>query len=56
MTLNKLSDELVFKLYGNKLKIVKSHKYVGITMSTKKSANLYVEHFNVILDKASKRL
>ena len=56
MTLNRLPTGLVFKLYGNKLKIVKSHKYIGITMSTKKLANIYVEHFNVILDKASKRL
>ena len=56
MTLNKLPTEFVFKLYGNRLKIVKSHKYIGITMSTKKLANIYVEHFNVILDKASKRL
>ena len=56
MALNRLSTGLVFKLYGNKLKIVKSHKYIGITMSTKKLANLYVEHFSVILDKAKKRL
>ena len=24
-----------------------TYKYIGITMSTKKLANLYVEHFNV---------
>ena len=56
MTLNRLPYGLVFKLYEKKLEIVKRHKYIGITMSTKKLANLYVEHFNVILDKAEKRL
>ena len=56
MTLNRLSTGLKFKLYGKNLDIVKSHKYIGITMSTKKLANLYVDHFKVILEKASKRL
>ena len=31
MTLNTLPRGLVFKLYGNRLKIVTSHKYFGIT-------------------------
>ena len=56
MTLNKLPTGLVFKLYGNILEIVKSHKYIGITLSTKRLANIYVEHFRVVLDKARKRL
>ena len=39
MALNRIPAGLVFKLDGSKLKIVKSHKYIGITMSTKKLAN-----------------
>ena len=56
MALNKIPAGLVFKLDGTKLKIVESHKYIGITMSTKKLANIYSEHFNVILEKARKKL
>ena len=55
MALNRSPTGLVFKLYGNKLKIVESHKYIGVTISTKLT-NSYVEHFNVIFDNASNRL
>ena len=56
MALNRIQAGLVFKLFGNKLKIVSSHKYIGITMSAKKLAKIYEQHFDVILDKAEKRL
>ena len=51
MTLNRLPAGLVFKLYGRKLDIVNSHRYIGITLSTNNMTNLYTKHFKFILER-----
>ena len=56
MVLNSLPTGLDFKLYGKKLDIVKSHRYIGILLSTRNITNIYADHFNLILDRAHKRL
>ena len=56
MALNRLPPDVVFKLFGNVLQIVNCHKYIRITLSTRNITNLYVDHFNSVLDKAKKRL
>ena len=56
MVLNSLPTGLDFKLHGKKLDIVKSHRYIGILLSTRNITNIYVDHFNLILNRAHKRL
>ena len=56
MVLNRSCTGLEFTLYGKKLDIVKSYKYLGVTLCTRRLTSLYSEHFSKTIEKAEKRL
>ena len=55
MVLNGPSSDVHLQLYTDNLKIVDSHRYLGITFTSKHITNLFKVHFNLLLEKARTR-
>ena len=56
MVLNGSPCNIDFTLSGEVLKIVDSHRYLGIILTSKYVTNLFRTHFSTILDKAKMKI
>ena len=56
MVLNGPSRDVHLQLYSDILKIVDTHKYLGVTFTSKYITNLFKVHFSLLLEKARIRV
>ena len=56
MVFNRSSKGIIFKMESKVIKIVKTYKYLGVQLSSKRLTNLYTSHFKQVLLKAERRL
>ena len=55
MVLNGPSTDVTLKLANDKLKIVQSYNYLGVTITAKRTTNLFKTYLSLILEKQSTR-
>ena len=56
MVFNRSSKGIILSIGSTKVEFVKSYKYLGIFLSSKRLTNLYSEHFKNVMQKAERRL